>query len=160
MRIAYLADHAEHVPELARLHFAEWGCLKPGESLAGRTARLRTCCGRRAVPCAVIALEGAELSGSAMLVAHDMESHPHLGPWLAGVYVKPGHRRRGIASLLVARIEAEARSLGIQELYLYTENAESLYARLGWSAMERCQYRGAGVVVMSKALGSQPSLDT
>lgn len=156
MQIAYLHEHVDYIPELARLHCAEWGYLKPGESLAGRTARLRACGGRDTIPCAVIALERAELLGSALLVAHDMKSRPHLAPWLAGVYVKPKHRRRGIAGQLVARIEAEARSLRTPRLYLYTEIAESLYARLGWSVMERCEYRSARVVVMSKALASQP----
>jgi N-acetylglutamate synthase-like GNAT family acetyltransferase len=87
-----------------------------------------------------------------MLVAHDMDSRPQLTPWLAGVFVKPQCRGKGIGSALVRRIEAEARSLEVATLYLYTPNTESLYERLGWSVTERCEYRNTNVVVMSKEL--------
>ncbi|MGC1323725.1 MAG: GNAT family N-acetyltransferase, partial [Candidatus Udaeobacter sp.] len=61
-------------------------------------------------------------------------------------------RGRGMGSALVRRIEAEARSLGVSTLYLYTPHTESLYERLGWSVTERCEYRNTNVVVMSKEL--------
>jgi predicted N-acetyltransferase YhbS len=111
MQIQYLADHPAHISELARLHFEEWSYSYPGESLEGRTARLRSSFGRNAIPSVVVALEDEELLGSAMLVAHDMDSRPQLTPWLAGVFVKPHCRGKGIGSALVRRIEAEARSL-------------------------------------------------
>ena len=79
-------------------------------------------------------------------------SRPQLAPWLAGVFVKPQCRGKGIGSELVRRIEAEARSLGVSTLYLYTPHTESLYERLGWSVTERCEYRNTNVVVMSKEL--------
>jgi GNAT superfamily N-acetyltransferase len=152
MQIAYLIEHIDYLPELARLHFEEWSYLRPDETLAERTARLRARCGRRAIPSVVIALEGEELLGSAMLVASDMQTRPELTPWLAGVFVRPGHRGKGIGTRLVERIEEEARALNTAILYLYTESAESLYERLGWRLMERCTYQGVQVVVMSKQL--------
>lgn len=87
-----------------------------------------------------------------MLVAQDMTTRPDLSPWLAGVYVSREHRRRGIATSLITRIEAEARSLGSSVLYLYTESAQSLYGHLGWSAIEHCMYQGVDVAIMSKKL--------
>ena len=154
MQIEYLVDYSQHISELAQLHFKEWSYLRPGESLDERTARLRASCDRNAIPTIVVALKDGKLLGSAMLLAQDMDSHPQLTPWLAGVFVKPEYRGRGIGSALVRRIEAEARSLGISTLYLYTPQAESLYERLGWSAIERCEYRNTDVVVMSKRLTS------
>jgi N-acetylglutamate synthase-like GNAT family acetyltransferase len=97
-------------------------------------------------------LDDGELLGSAMLLAHDMDSRPQLTPWLAGVFVKPQCRGKGIGSALVRHIEGEARSLGVSTLYLYTPNAESLYERLDWSVTEHCEYRNTNVVVMSKKL--------
>jgi GNAT superfamily N-acetyltransferase len=152
MQIEYLANYPAYISELARLHFQEWTYLCPGESLDERTARLSGSCGRNAIPSVVVALGDGELLGSAMLLAHDTDSRPQLTPWLAGVFVKPQYRGKGIGSALVSRIEAEARSLGVSTLYLYTPQTESLYERLGWSVMEYCEYRDTAVVVMSKEL--------
>ena len=84
-----------------------------------------------------------------MLVAHDMESRLQWSPWLAGVVVSPGHRRRGIGAALSAHAVTEARSLGFPKLYLYTFSTEEYYARLGWQFIERDRYLGAAVTIMS-----------
>jgi GNAT superfamily N-acetyltransferase len=152
MRIEYLIDNASKIPELARLHFEEWGYLKPEESIEERTERLRLFCGRYSVPSVVVALEKDELLGSAMLVDRDMESRPHLTPWLAGVFVKPHLRGKNIGRTLVKRIEDEAWSLGFHRLYLYSPNAEAFYEILGWKIIEKSEYLGIKVVIMSKKL--------
>ena len=152
MRIEYLIDNASKVRELAKLHFDEWGYLRPKETLQGRIDRLRLCCGRNSIPSVVVALKGEELLGSAMLLDRDMESRPHLTPWLAGVFVKPLFRGKNIGEALIKRIEDEARSLGISVLYLYSLNNEGFYRLLGWETVERCVYLGVPVTVMSKKL--------
>jgi len=152
MEIAYLADHPEHVEELAQLHCAEWGYLNPGETLARRIDRLTADCGRRAIPAMVAALSEQVLVGSAGLVAHDMSDHRSLTPWLASVFVKPAYRRNGVGSMLVRRIEQEAATLGVETLYLYTPSAARLYERLGWTLWEHCRYKGVEVDIMSRSL--------
>ena len=150
MEIEYLADHPALIPQLARLHFQQWGHLRPGEPLERRTRRLEESCGRGGVPTVVVALEGGTLCGSAMLIAHDMRTRPDLTPWLAGVYVVDAWRGRGYGSALVRRVESESSGLGVRRLYLYTPDAEDFYSRLGWSLDERCEYLGQQVAVMSK----------
>ena len=149
MQIEFLADYPEYISELARLHFEEWSYLYPGESLEGRTARLRSSCGRNAIPSVVVALEDGELLGSAMLVAYDMDTRMELSPWLAGVFVAPDQRRHGIGAALVRRAVGDATTLGVRRLYLYTPSTELFYSRLGWSLVERTRYRGTDVVVLS-----------
>ena len=151
MQLAYLADHEYLISELACLHFAEWSYLRPEETLEGRTARLQSCC-KKGLPTVVIGLLGNDLCGSAMLVPHDLESCPELTPWLAGVFVKPQYRRKGFASVLVARIAQEARALRFPHLYLYTPGSTRLYEQLGWSVLRHASQQGTSVVVMSKAL--------
>ena len=152
MQIEYLGDRPSLIPELARLHFAEWGSLRPDEPLEQRTRRLEASCGRGGVPTVVVALEDGALRGSAMLLASDMDTRPDLTPWLAGVYVVAGHRRRRYGSALVRRIEAEAEAVGIERLYLYTPDMMDFYAQLGWAPDERCEYLGMDVTIMSKRL--------
>jgi len=155
MQIEYLQDYPSLIPELGSLHFAQWGHLRPDETLECRTRRLEAACGRGGVPSVVVALEDGALRGSAMLLAHDMDARQDLTPWLAGVYVVAEHRRRGYGSALVTRIESEAAALGIERLYLWTPDMMAFYSRLGWISEERCAYLGAEVTMMSKHLGPQ-----
>lgn len=152
MKIEYLADHPEYIPELAALHFAEWSFLNPGESLDDKKAYLKSLCGRNGVPTFVIATDGGELVGSASLIARDMDDRPDLTPWLADVFVKPDYRGRGVATSLIQRIESKARSAGVVMLYLYTPDAAKLYQKLGWRIFEECQYKGIEVLIMSKKI--------
>jgi N-acetylglutamate synthase-like GNAT family acetyltransferase len=108
---------------------------------------------KKAIPTTFVALgEAGELMGSASLLEHDMQIHQELTPWLASVFVHPDHRRRGVATSLVERGIEEARALGVETLYLYTEDQERLYGRLGWREMERRDYMGYPVVIMELAL--------
>jgi len=70
-QIDYLANHQAFIPELARLHFAEWSSLRPGEPLEGRMQRLQASCGHASIPTVIVAFNGAALLGSAMLTAQD-----------------------------------------------------------------------------------------
>ncbi|MCI0529440.1 MAG: GNAT family N-acetyltransferase, partial [Nitrospira sp.] len=134
---------------LAQWHHAEWSSLNPGDSVGRRIARLQSQKGRRQIPTTFIALRGETLLGSASLIAHDMDTRMGFSPWLASVYVAPEYRRSGVGSALVQRVVEEARALGVKLLYLFTTNKESFYARLGWSVLERTEYRGKPVVIMT-----------
>ncbi len=93
------------------------------------------------MPRTCVLLVDDEPVGMASLATHDLETRPDLTPWLAGVYVAPQARGRGYAVRLVAAVEAEARSLGVPALWLYTRTAEGLYARIGWETVERFPHR-------------------
>jgi predicted N-acetyltransferase YhbS len=149
LKIEYLADHLEFVPTLAGWHRRELGHFRPKETLEIRAAKLRAWSGRGQVPSVLVACADDTLLGSAMLVAHDMETRPQWSPWLAGVVVAPEHRRQGIGASLVERVITEARTLGFPALYLYTFSTEQYYTRLGWRFVERANYLGANVTVMS-----------
>ena len=149
MHIDYLADYPEFIPAVARWHHDEWSYIRPGDTVEARTVRLHAECGRGEIPTTFVAFSGATLFGTAMLIAHDMDTHLDLTPWLASVFVVPDFRRRGIASALIGHVVESAARLGVKRLYLFTENAEQMYSRLGWSVLERTTYQGADAVVMS-----------
>jgi N-acetylglutamate synthase-like GNAT family acetyltransferase len=154
MQIAYLADHPAFIPTLAQWHHAQWSYLSPGATLERRTAHLQGQLGKKQIPTTFVAYKttkaGTEIVvGSASLIAQDMDTRPELSPWLASVYVAAEHRRQGIGSALVRRVVEEAAALKVKRLYLFTPDRESFYARLGWSAIERCTYRGYPQVVMA-----------
>jgi predicted N-acetyltransferase YhbS len=149
MRIEYLSDHLEALPILALWQHAEWGHLRPGDTLEKRTERLKGFSNGNQIPLTVVAFEGDEVFGSASLIQHDMATRMELTPWLAGVYVGEPYRRRGIGAELVRRIMAEAARLQVPLLYLYTVHSEKFYEALGWTLMERTSYREQEVVIMT-----------
>ena len=149
MRIEYLSDHPEALLTLAEWQHAEWGHLRPGDTLEKRMVRLRGFANGDQIPLTVVALEGDEVLGSASLIEHDMETRMELTPWLAGVFVGEPYRRRGIGAELVRRIMAEAGRLKVPVLYLYTVHSEKFYAGLGWTLMERTSYREQPIVIMT-----------
>ena len=154
MEIVPLADKKEFIAELAELHHAEWKHLNPSLTLEGRAEAIADAARREGIPSFFIATAGGLLIGSAALVQNDMDAKPNLSPWLAAVYVKDGFRHQGIATKLIARCEDEAARSGANTWYLYTEFASRLYESLGWSHMERCEYKGVTVDIMYKQTAS------
>ena len=159
MQIDYLVDHRSFIPALARWHHAQWSYLNPGDSVERRIKRLHKHLGAKQIPTTLVAYHMAEdgseiVLGSASLIAQDMDTRPELSPWLASVYVAAEQRRQGIGSSLVRRVTEEATALGIERLHLFTPDQEHFYARLGWSVVERCSYRGYPQVVMALSLAS------
>jgi GNAT superfamily N-acetyltransferase len=91
--------------------------------------------------------------GTASLTEHDLDERPDLGPWLAGVFVVPKARRQGLVAHLIAAVEAACRDAGIHTVWLYTESAERIYARLSWCAVDHVMHNGKAVTLMRRDLG-------
>lgn len=72
--------------------------------------------------------------------------------WLALVYTIPDKRHKGYGALICKHIQDHAKSTGIDTLYLFTDTAEKLYRRLGWTEMERLAMDDRNVIVMKKEL--------
>jgi predicted N-acetyltransferase YhbS len=149
VQIELLADRPEFIPTLAEWHFREWAYLRPGDSVANRVRLLQERSGCRELPITFVASSGTELLGSAMLIHHEMDTHPQFTPWLAGVFVAPAHRRRGIGRALAEHVLCEAAARGYSTVYLFTPSAQDFFARLGWSIVEHTRYRGTDVTIMS-----------
>lgn len=105
-----------------------------------------------AMPKTLVLLADGNPVGMASLIAHDLDERPDLTPWLAGVYVVPNARRQGHAGRLVAAIEQEAMAASISTLWLYTRNAERIYARSGWRTVEVFQRKGRDYALMRRDL--------
>jgi N-acetylglutamate synthase-like GNAT family acetyltransferase len=85
-----------------------------------------------------------------------VEPRPELKPDLAGLYVLPTFRNRGIGSALVTACEAGAFKFGVPDLYLHTSTSGALYSRLGWVTIERRDSLGKPVAIMQKSLRPPP----
>ena len=149
---AYLADHPDLIPTLARWRWEEWGHITPDRSMDEWIEGLVNQANRDRIPVTLVAFDDDQPAGMASLVYYDMDTREDLTPWLASVLVEPSFRDRGHGSALVTAIEEIAAALDVETLYLYTNSAQSLYERLGWKEIEREPYRGREVVIMRKKL--------
>jgi GNAT superfamily N-acetyltransferase len=104
------------------------------------------------IPRTLVLLVDDEPVGTASLTEHDLDERPDLTPWLAGVFVAPHVRGRGYASRLVAAVEGEARRGQISTLWLYTNTAEWVYARMGWRIVETVFHNGKPFTLMRRDL--------
>jgi GNAT superfamily N-acetyltransferase len=152
VQIELLADRLEFIPTLAKWHFREWAYLRPGDSVANRIRLLHERSGRRELPITFVASSGVELLGSAMLIHHEMDTWLQYTPWLAGLFVAPTERQRGIGRALTQYVISEAAARGFATLYLFTPTAEAFFSHLRWSIVERTRYRDADVTIMSHQL--------
>jgi GNAT superfamily N-acetyltransferase len=152
MRIDNLADHPELITPLAQALLEEYRALRPEDTIHTRTAKLRAHLNRDTLPIAWVAHGEGQALGTAALRVHDLEGREDLTPWLGGVFVLPQHRRRGIGQALCAVVEEKAASLAVSALYLFTLDRQAWYARLGWSLLAPCTWRGHPGDIMCKRL--------
>jgi GNAT superfamily N-acetyltransferase len=148
----YLADRPELIPELARWFYDEWRQNYPDLSVETIEGKLNTRLHKDKIPLVLILLRDGSPIASASLKIQEMETHPQYLHWLGSVYVLPELRGGGIGSNLIQYSAAEARRLGVRDLYLYTRSREGFYARLGWTPVERPLYHGRTVVIMLRNL--------
>ncbi len=147
-----LGERPDTVPTLAEWLFEQWGYFHDHDSIDRRIRELNERLRTDDVPVAFVALEsdapGAAPIGTASLTPDDLETRPDLTPWLASVFVLAEYRRAGVGAALVEAVVAHARKLGVETLYLFTEDRADFYERLGWSQMASEVYRGHPVIVM------------
>jgi predicted N-acetyltransferase YhbS len=150
VRIEYLADHGDHLDQVAQWQYAQFGYLNPAGTLEHRRDRLRESLQRNQLPMALVALsDDGQLIGSASVLPTTL-THKHLTPWLSSVYVPGDMRGKGIASALSLRAADEVARLGFEMLYLFTPHNESLYARMGWQTIDRSLHNGLPLAIMAR----------
>ena len=150
--IVSTADRLEFVSVTARWRYAAFfgDSGEPFEAVLARAQR--TAALAQPMPRTLVLLVDGEPVGTASLTAHDLDERPDLTAWLAGVYVAPEARGRDYAGLLAAAVEQEAAAQGITTLWLYTNTAESIYARAGWKTAEVIQHNGRLFALMRRDL--------
>ena len=111
--------------------------------------RIRTWLTRNQIPTALVAVFDDWVIGTVALKDRELRDLEY-GPGLAGLFVVPQHRRRGVGALLVAAAERQASALGVRDLHLYTPASEGFYERLGWTVIDQVALPSGTVSVMRK----------
>src|SRR4029434_3824061 len=150
VRINYLVDYPEYIPQLAQWLFEEWGAILGEKTLEARIKKLNAHMNRDQLPVAWVAHANEQPLGTAALRVHDLEGREDLTPSVGGVVGGMQFRRRGIGEALCATVENAARSRGIQTLYLFTLDKQAWYSRLGWTVLGPCVWHERTREIMRK----------
>ena len=155
MRIAYLADHPQHVDTATDWAFSEWAWLRPGIKRQHVRDEFLQRMVHGQLPITLLALADTQddLLGMVSIKCHEDLTLPGLSPWIGGMYVRKDVRGQRLGEQLMRAAEQEAQRQGQVCLYLSAADAESFYARMGWEVFERKQFAGEDIAVMRKTLG-------
>lgn len=154
--ISPMIEYAEDVPRIAAWFFEEWRSLYGEETQTSVQQRIESWLTRKQIPTAFVAVAEGQVIGTVVLKERELQQCPY-SPWLAGLFVLPPFRYKGIGALLVSAAESEAALLGVEQLYLYTPASQQFYERLGWCAVEHHQLPSGLIAVMSKRLQPNPA---
>ena len=152
LRIGFLIDHPEYLPQLAQWLFEQWDGILREKTPDVRIRKLKAHMNRDQLPIAWVAHANGQLLGTSALRVHDLEGHEDLTPWLGGVFVGSQFRRRGIGAALCATVEKVAQSRGIETLYLFTLDKQEWYSRQGWKVLAPCVWHERPGDIMLKNL--------
>ena len=98
VRISYLIEHPEYIPQLAQWLFEQWATILGEKTPEARIEHLKEHMNRDELPIAWVAHANGQLFGTAALRVHGPEECEDLTPWLGGVFVGFHFRRRGIGA--------------------------------------------------------------
>lgn len=100
-----------------------------------------------------VAKQGQELVATVALVDFDeLEEFRHLKPWIAAFIVNPELRGTGVGTQVLALLEDEARSLGIEALHLWTEDQSAFYLKREYKIVAWTKLGELNICVMKKEL--------
>jgi predicted N-acetyltransferase YhbS len=123
-----------------------------GANLPDEIRRLEDFVGNGAEQVALMASCDGVSAGTCLLTPKELEPCHPVSPWLAGLYVVPEFRRRGIGGILVRATEEQARQRGHRQIYLYSDDATSYYEGLGWQVVEQTTWKDYPMALMAHDL--------
>jgi N-acetylglutamate synthase-like GNAT family acetyltransferase len=148
--ICPLGDFFESIPKIAEWFYNEWCEIYDVDMQDSVRKRIETWTSNDRIPTALVAVVANQVVGTVALKSSEL-NFPY-SPCLAGLYVVPQFRRKGIGAILVGAAEQKAATLEVSRLYLYTPRSQAFYEGLGWSILEQAQLASGAVSVMSKCL--------
>ena len=111
-----------------------WGQEEGYSKEAIKHTMLHSLCNDR-LPQTFFAFENNEIVGMYQFSYHDLDSRPDIFPWLCNVYVRKDKRKMGVFSQMMKTVPENARLLGLNKIYLFTEHF-GLYEKFGWVFQE------------------------
>lgn len=105
------------------------------------------------IPLALVAFCDGVPVGMCSLQIND-GIRPDLKPWLGDLVIDPNYQKKGIGKSLIITAKKKAKSLGFENLYLFTFDPKiaDYYTQLGWEEIGLDKHNGHLVTVMQISL--------
>ena len=142
IEIAYLADHHNVIPTLAKWFQAQWPAYYAGRTPAGIAQDFYAEANRTGIPIRLVAFADGALAGTITLREHALQDFSEYQPGLGGLFVEPHQRGRGIGTALVKAGMQVAREQGYARIFTATATANGILARLGWQQVQAVSHHG------------------
>ncbi len=160
IKIESLNFHQDLIPKLASFLYEEFSHLFPNETKKDFEEILKKRLNEKCLPITYVSFEKKEFVGTYSLREDDPKISSHFkpslkksySPWLGSVFVLSHQRNRGYGKLLVKDAEQKIKKLNYAKLYLFTEDREEWYAKLGYSSIKRSFLENYPVAIMEKIL--------
>ncbi|MFD1735461.1 GNAT family N-acetyltransferase [Bacillus salitolerans] len=137
MEIRFLTDCREFIPAIACLQQMEMYKIPSNRNLLKAIKKFEIRSKKRdGLPLTLVAFMDTLPVGSICLIDRELDSHTHLSPWIAPLFVSSHYRNRGIGKSLMEEAERLASSLGHKEIFLFTDAAREYYEKLNWETIE------------------------
>ena len=130
--IAFLADHLDTIPTLAKWFRAQWPDYHAAMSDEEMEQDFLEDASGDRLPIRLVAFESNELAGTIILRENGTETLSEFQPELGGLYVVASHRGHGIATELVRAGMKVALDQGYETVFATTVAAAGILERLGW----------------------------
>ena len=150
--IVDLSERPAEIPRVARWIFNEfWGDqeIVTEEWLVAQLGRATN---PDKIPLSLLALRDGEPIGTINLIENDDDKRTHLRPWLAALLVLPNARSCGVGSALVRSLQRRAVAMGIETMYLGTDNP-GFYEKLGARIHEQVRPEFCVMSIRTSAAG-------
>ena len=154
----FLIHKPEYIEEMARIFYNEWQDTYHSFGLNNLQDVMQDMKDNHAanhdqIPILLIALDknNQNLVATAGMEKCDVPANnPYYNttPWMACVYTKPEYRGKGIAKFMVNKLLEFAKKQNYTHVWLWTENATSLYEKLGFHLVETIKHIGMDIMIM------------
>lgn len=157
IRIHLLKDHIKDIPILAKVLYEEWSnvyCSLGYQDISQVETELRnTSQNVDKIPLTFVAYDTTnnKLVCTASIDCRDLPtSHPYgfTSYWVNCVYTFPEYRGKGYCNLVMKQVIRKAKAMSLHCLWLYTENMEKAYQKLGFQMIERCKFQSQNITIM------------
>ena len=149
MQVTRLDDiNNKYFPKLVEWSYNWWGLENNHSFEEVRSILEHSLCVDNRLPQTYIAILNDDVVGMYQIaMSDDLHCRPDLYPWLINVYVDEKYRGKGVCKEMMNTVLANAKTIGLKELYLYTEHV-GLYEKYGWEfVQEEESFRKSAPVV-------------